>query len=57
MAVAKAEVNRLAGAPDEAAADLRQALRVYEDRRAPALAAPVRTALASLTAQPRHRSD
>jgi predicted ATPase/DNA-binding SARP family transcriptional activator len=50
MLVARAEVSRLAGAPDEAAADLRQALRVYEDRRVPALAAPVRAALASLTA-------
>jgi hypothetical protein len=48
MLVAKAEVNRLAGAPDVAAADLREALRIYEDRRVPALVMPVRVALASL---------
>jgi predicted ATPase/DNA-binding SARP family transcriptional activator len=53
MLIAKAEVNRLAGAPDAATADLRKALRIYEDRQAPSLAAPVRTALASLAAQPR----
>lgn len=51
MLVTKAEVKRLAGTPDAAAADLREALRIYEDRRAPALAMPVRTALASLAAQ------
>jgi tetratricopeptide (TPR) repeat protein len=49
---ARAEVERLAGAPGEAAARLSAALRIYEDRRAPALAGRVRTALASLTAQP-----
>lgn len=31
--VAKAEVSRLAGAPGEAEANLRKALRIYEDRR------------------------
>ncbi len=52
MAAAKAEVNRLAGAPGEAAASLRQALRIYEERRAPSLAARVMDALASLAANP-----
>jgi tetratricopeptide (TPR) repeat protein len=46
--VAKAEVAKLAGAPAEAAASLRKALRIYEDRRAVALADQTRTALASL---------
>ena len=50
---AKAEVNRLAGAPDQAAASLRAALRIYEDRRATQLAAPIRAALADLAAQHR----
>jgi predicted ATPase/DNA-binding SARP family transcriptional activator len=49
---AKAEVNRLAGAPDDAAASLRTALRIYQDRRAVALADNARTALASLAAHP-----
>ena len=49
---ARAEVERLAGAPGQAAARLRAALRIYEDRRATALAERVRTALASLVAQP-----
>jgi predicted ATPase/DNA-binding SARP family transcriptional activator len=57
MLVAKAEVNRLAGAPDEAAASLREALRIYEDRRAHSLAAPVTAALASLAAQPSRGSE
>ena len=46
--VAKAEVNRLAEASDEAAASLRGALRIYEDRRATQLATQARAALASL---------
>ena len=46
--VAKAEVSKLAGAPAEAAASLRKALRIYEDRRAVALADQTRAALASL---------
>jgi len=50
--VAEAEVNRLAGARDHAAASLQEALRIYEDRQAPSLAAPVRAALASLAAHP-----
>jgi predicted ATPase/DNA-binding SARP family transcriptional activator len=48
LMVAKAEVNRLDGAPDQAAASLRAALRIYEDRRATQLAAQVRAALARL---------
>ena len=47
----RAEVDRLAGAPSHAAADLRAALRIYEDRRATCLAERAKAALASLTAQ------
>ena len=47
---AKAEVDRLAGAADEAAVSLRSALKIYEDRRATQLAARIRAALASLPA-------
>jgi tetratricopeptide (TPR) repeat protein len=50
--VAKAEVAKLAGAPAEAAASLREALRIYEDRRAVALADQTRAALASLPTEP-----
>ena len=46
--IAKAEVDRLAGAPDHAAASLRAALRIYEDRRATQLAAQIRAALATI---------
>jgi predicted ATPase/DNA-binding SARP family transcriptional activator len=46
--VAKAEVSKLAGAPAEAAASLREALRFYEDRRVVPLADQIRAALASL---------
>ena len=49
---ASAEVERLAGAPGQAATRLRAALEIYEDRRATALAERARTALASLAAQP-----
>ena len=49
---ASAEVERLAGAPGQATARLNAALRIYEDRRATASAERVRTALASLAAQP-----
>ena len=49
---ARAEVERLAGAPGRAAASLRAALRIYEDRRATTLAERAKAALASLTAQP-----
>jgi tetratricopeptide (TPR) repeat protein len=48
----RAEIERLAGAPGQAAARLRAALEIYEDRRATALAERVRTALASLAEQP-----
>jgi predicted ATPase/DNA-binding SARP family transcriptional activator len=48
---ARAEVERLAGAPGQAAASLRAALLIYEDRRATALAERARAALASLAAQ------
>jgi tetratricopeptide (TPR) repeat protein len=46
--IAKAEVDRLAGALDHAAASLRAALRIYEDRRATQLAAQIRAALATI---------
>jgi class 3 adenylate cyclase/tetratricopeptide (TPR) repeat protein len=46
---AKAEVNRLAGAPDKAEAGLRAALRIYQDRHATPLVDQVTAALASLT--------
>ncbi len=49
---ASAEVERLAGEPAQAATRLNAALRIYEDRRATALAERVRTALASLGPQP-----
>jgi hypothetical protein len=45
----RAEVERLAGAPDQAAASLRAALGIYEDRRATFLAGRARATLASLT--------
>jgi hypothetical protein len=51
---ASAEVERLAGEPGQAAARLRAALRIYEDRRATALAERAGTALASQAAQPGH---
>jgi predicted ATPase/DNA-binding SARP family transcriptional activator len=47
---AKAEVDRLAGAQDQAAASLRAALRIYENRRATQLAAQIGFTLASLAA-------
>ena len=50
--IAQAEVNRLAGARDQAETSLRAALRIYEDRHAVPLADQARAALASLTAQP-----
>jgi len=46
--MAKAEVNRLAGASDQAAAGLRAALRIYQDRQAVPLAERTRAALGSL---------
>jgi predicted ATPase/DNA-binding SARP family transcriptional activator len=47
--VAEAEINRLAGAPDQAAACLVAALRIYEDCRAVSLAEKVRAVLFTLT--------
>jgi hypothetical protein len=44
----RAEVSKLAGAPEEAADRLRQALHMYEERRASALADRTRAALSSL---------
>jgi predicted ATPase/DNA-binding SARP family transcriptional activator len=44
----KAEVERLAGNPEQAAASLRAALQIYQDRQAPTLAKRVRSALAGL---------
>jgi hypothetical protein len=49
---ARAEVERLAGAPGQAAASLRAALDIYELQRAIALAGQARSALAGLAAQP-----
>jgi tetratricopeptide (TPR) repeat protein len=46
----RAEVERLAGAPGQAEISLRAALRIYEDRRATALAYRVRAALSSVHA-------
>jgi len=43
-------VNLLAGTPDQAVADLRAALRIYEDRHVILLAEQVKAALASLSA-------
>ena len=51
---AKAEVSRLAGGLEQAAASLRAALQIYEDRCATQLAARVRAALARLEAQRGH---
>jgi non-specific serine/threonine protein kinase len=49
--VARAEVSRLAGAPAQAEASLREALRIYEEGQTAPLADRTRAALASL---PRH---
>ena len=46
----QAEISKLEGAQEDAAGSLRQALRIYEERRASALADRTRTALASLSA-------
>jgi hypothetical protein len=45
---AKAEVDLLAGAPDQATASLHAALRLYEDRLATRLAEQMRAALAAI---------
>ena len=49
---AEAEVERLAGAPEQSAGSLRAALQIYEDSRATALAQRAAAALTSLTGQP-----
>lgn len=48
----RAEVERLAGAPGQAAASLRAALQIYEDLRATALADQAWAALADLADRP-----
>ena len=53
--MAQAEVDRLAGAPEQAKASLRAALRIYQDRHATPLADQAAAALASLTGHPRTR--
>ena len=55
--VAKAEVSRLAAAPDEAEASLRQALRFYDDRQIVPLAGQARLLLASLAMQRRASAE
>ena len=50
--LARAEVDRLAGAPAQAEASLRAALRIYQDRHATPLADQAAAALASLTSHP-----
>jgi tetratricopeptide (TPR) repeat protein len=49
--MAKAEVSWLAGAPDQAAANLRAALTIYEDRHVAPLAELAKSALNGLTAE------
>jgi len=51
---ASAEVNLLAGTPDHAAADLRAALRIYDDRHVILLAEQVKAALADIASHPGH---
>jgi ATP/maltotriose-dependent transcriptional regulator MalT len=48
----KAEVNRLAGAYDQAAASMHAALRIYEDKHVAPLAEQAKAALANLTDRP-----
>jgi hypothetical protein len=50
--MSRAEVDRLAGAPAQAKASLRAALRIYQDRHATPLADQAAAALASLTGHP-----
>jgi class 3 adenylate cyclase/tetratricopeptide (TPR) repeat protein len=50
--IAKAEVERLAGARDQAAASLHEALRLCRDRRAEGFARQAEAVLASLTGHP-----
>jgi predicted ATPase/DNA-binding XRE family transcriptional regulator len=55
--MAKAEVSRLAGDPDQAAASLRAALWIYEDRHVLLLAGQAKAMLASHTAHPGRESN
>ncbi|HEV8278207.1 MAG TPA: adenylate/guanylate cyclase domain-containing protein [Streptosporangiaceae bacterium] len=50
--LARAEVDRLAGAPERAEASLRAALRIYQDRHATPLEHQAAAALADLTGHP-----
>lgn len=50
--MARAEVDRLAGAPAQAETSLRAALRISQDRHATPLADQAAAALASLTGHP-----
>jgi tetratricopeptide (TPR) repeat protein len=50
--LSRAEVDQLAGAPERAAASLRAALSIYQDRHAAPLADRTAAALASLTGHP-----
>ena len=50
--LARAEVDRLAGAPERAEASLRAALRIYQGRHATPLVDQVTAALANLTGHP-----
>jgi class 3 adenylate cyclase/tetratricopeptide (TPR) repeat protein len=50
--IARAEVDRLAGAPERAEASLRAALRIYQDRHAAPLAEQATAALADLATHP-----
>jgi len=50
--LARAEVDRLAGAPEQAKASLRAALRIYQDRHATPLADQAAAALGALTGHP-----
>jgi tetratricopeptide (TPR) repeat protein len=51
--IAKAEVDQLAGMTEDATTSLRQALRIYEDRKAELLAQHTRSALSRILTQPR----
>jgi hypothetical protein len=54
MLMARAEVDRLAGAHDQAAADLHAAILISENRRAAALADRAKATLTSPTKTARH---
>jgi hypothetical protein len=54
--MAKAELNRLAGAPERAETSLRGALRISQDRHAAPLADQAAAALAGLTGHPQRQA-